>query len=423
MKWFYDLYIRKKLTLSFAVVSCTALFVAAAGYYGLSRVNAQNKAIYQDNLVPLMKLSSAEDALAAIQVRVEQLAKDQLAESDRTAAAADIDSISGEISDLQTGFAESFEQATQVQSTDKKGRRLADESERAWEALRNRTDRIVQQAQTGELSVKQVEAFQEDARDLDRALTTFRDHQEAQAETAEAQSASTYQASLLALFTATGVGIGLAVFLTFGVARMVSRPVQKLDEVAGELEDGNFDARANIKTNDELGRLAGSFNQMAGQVQDALQETEESRAEAKEAKQEAETLAARQKEKKKILAEHADNLLGAMHRFAEGDLSVQVNTDAEGDIGRLFNGFNDAVATMRQTLNELADAISAAGATAEQVSASVEQLSDGAEKQSNQAEEAATAMEDMTHTITENSKSVTETNDLARENRQTARKN
>jgi len=423
MQWFYDLDIRKKLTFSFVAVSCAVLLVAAAGYYGLSRVDDQNEKIYQDNLVPLMKLSSAEDALAAIQVRVEQLAKDQLAEDDRAAAAANIDSLDREITKLKTSFEESFDRATQVQSTDEKGGKLADKSDRAWETLRQRTDQLISQARTGELSVQQVGEFQEEARTLDRALTTFRDHQETRAEVAEEQSASIYKASLIGLLVATGVGIGLAVFLTFGMARLVSRPVQELDEVAGRLAGGDLEARADVKTSDEIGGLAESFNQMAGQVQDALNETEQSKAEAKEAKQEAEQLAARQKEEKKVLAEHVDDLLDAMRRFSEGDLTVQVESEAEGDIQRLFDGFNDAVSTMRGAISQVVETVGTASATAEQVSASAEELSAGAEEQSSQTDEVAAAMEEMTRTIADNSESVTETNDLARENRQTAREN
>jgi len=422
MQWFYDLSLQKKLTFSFSAVGVAAFLIAAAGYYGLNRVDAQNQAIYQDRLVPLMKLSSAEDALAAIQVRVEQLAKDQLAEGEQTAAAADVDSLSQEISKLAISFDERFDGATRVQSSDR-ARTLAGRAERAWKALRELTNRITSQAHTGALTVEQVEAFQEEARALDEALTALRAHQERQAESTEAQSSSVYQSSLTGLLAASVFGVGLAVVFALGIARIVSRPVQELEAVAKRLADGNLEARADVKTGDDIGSLADSFNHMAGQVEEALKETEESRAEAKEAKQEAEQLAARQREEKQVLAEHVDRLLDAMNRFADGDLTVRVEAEDDGDIDRLFRGFNDAVSRMGTTMSRVVEAISTAGTTAEQVSASAEQLSAGAEEQSSQAEEVAAAVEEMARTIAENSETVTETNNLARENRQTARKN
>jgi len=123
------------------------------------------------------------------------------------------------------------------------------------------------------------------------------------------------------------------------------------------------------------------------------------------------------------LSSHVDALLDAMGRFVDGDLSVQVDPNVEGEIGRLFEGFNEAVRTIRETIRQVREAVSTAGATAEQVSTSAEQLSAGAEEQSSQAEEVAAAMEEMTRTISDNSESVTKTNDLARENRKTAREN
>lgn len=128
-------------------------------------------------------------------------------------------------------------------------------------------------------------------------------------------------------------------------------------------------------------------------------------------------------ERETRLSERIDTLLGAMSRFAEGDLTVRVDSDEGGDIGRLFRGFNEAVSTMRETVEEVADAISTADSTAEQVGASAEQLLSGAEEQATQAEEVATAMEEMTRTIANNSEAITRTNDLAQDNRQTAREN
>jgi len=423
IQWFYDLDIRKKLSLSFFSVGCMALLIAAVGFYGLRRVDAQNETIYEEQLVPLMKLSAAEDALSSIQMRVEQLAQDQLAESEEAAASADIDSLARKIAELETTFDQSFARATDRKRTAEEARVLIAKSERAWEALRGRTDTLISQARTGALSVEQTESFQEEAGALNDVLSELRGRQESQAQSIEKESAAVYRASLIGLLVVGGLGLGLAGFLALGVARRVSRPIQKLEAAAKRLAGGNLEARAEVEASDEVGSLAASFNNMAGQVEEALKEAEESRAEAKEAKQEAESLARQQKEEKRELAEHVDTLLEVMKQFAEGDLTVEVETDAGGDIGRLFEGFNHAVTTMRGTIRQVREAVSTAGATAEQVSASAEQLASGADQQSSQAEEVAAAMEEMTRTIADNSEAVTETNNLARENRRTAREN
>ena len=65
------------------------------------------------------------------------------------------------------------------------------------------------------------------------------------------------------------VGAGTAVI----VGRQIVNPIVRLTNVAGELGAGNLGVRARAETNDEIGSLANSFNQMAA----ARQRTEAQR--------------------------------------------------------------------------------------------------------------------------------------------------
>ncbi len=61
-----------------------------------------------------------------------------------------------------------------------------------------------------------------------------------------------------------GVAIGLVIFgVATLLARSVTRPVLALSKSADRIGRGDFEARLPVKSNDELGRLAASFNQMA----------------------------------------------------------------------------------------------------------------------------------------------------------------
>ncbi len=51
------------------------------------------------------------------------------------------------------------------------------------------------------------------------------------------------------------------------LARHVTRPVRELTDVAERLSAGELSARVAFDTHDELGRLGGAFNQMAGQLE------------------------------------------------------------------------------------------------------------------------------------------------------------
>lgn len=55
----------------------------------------------------------------------------------------------------------------------------------------------------------------------------------------------------------------LILTLALILSRTISTPIQKLKEAASLIAEGNLDTRINIRSNDEIGQLATSFNEMA----------------------------------------------------------------------------------------------------------------------------------------------------------------
>jgi signal transduction histidine kinase len=67
---------------------------------------------------------------------------------------------------------------------------------------------------------------------------------------------------------AGGIGILLAVGMSFWLSLRVTRPVEKLAQGARAVAAGKWDARVNISAKDEIGVLAGAFNAMTQQLLD-----------------------------------------------------------------------------------------------------------------------------------------------------------
>ncbi|UCD88275.1 MAG: HAMP domain-containing protein [Desulfobacterales bacterium] len=65
---------------------------------------------------------------------------------------------------------------------------------------------------------------------------------------------------------ATVISVIAAIIIGTLISRSISNAVNVLRDAAGEIGKGNLDARAEIKSNDELGQLAASFNKMGGDL-------------------------------------------------------------------------------------------------------------------------------------------------------------
>ncbi|MCJ7617589.1 MAG: HAMP domain-containing protein, partial [Desulfobacterales bacterium] len=73
-------------------------------------------------------------------------------------------------------------------------------------------------------------------------------------------------AERLILFIALATTI-IGAFVAYLLATFISSPIKKITEATEKLASGNLDVPLNIKSNDEIGILASSFNKMAGDLQ------------------------------------------------------------------------------------------------------------------------------------------------------------
>ncbi len=114
------------------------------------------------------------------------------------------------------------------------------------------------------------------------------------------------------------------------------------------------------------------------------------------------------KERENYLNRSTKTILEAMSQFANGDLTVKVESERKGDdIAELFTGFNNSVSNIREAISEVTEAVSATASASTQISSSAEEMAAGAQEQSAQASEVASAVEQMTSTILQTTKHAT----------------
>lgn len=108
-------------------------------------------------------------------------------------------------------------------------------------------------------------------------------------------------------------------------------------------------------------------------------------------------------------------LMQEMEKFAGGDLSVNVIPERENDdIGKLFNGFNNAVKNIKEMISIVQEAVQATASASAEISSSTEEMAAGSEEQSTQASEVASAVEQMATTIMQTTRNAGKAADSAK---------
>jgi signal transduction histidine kinase len=69
---------------------------------------------------------------------------------------------------------------------------------------------------------------------------------------------------------ASGIAICLAALIGWYISRRISAPVLALTDITARMTQGNLSSRADVKSRDEFGQLARSFNEMAEQVEQTV---------------------------------------------------------------------------------------------------------------------------------------------------------
>ena len=217
--------------------------------------------------------------------------------------------------------------------------------------------------------------------------------------------------------------VGIFILLAAGIAAILyvlrSRVTNPLRSFARQLTDSEEEnVTVSVEGAREITAVAEAFNQQQRQIAEAMEALEDEKASVERRVEEAVRESEQQKER---LQESVDTMLEAIGRFADGDLTVRLPTGREGAIGRLFEGFNEAVAGLRSIVGRVREAAGSTASATEQISSSSEQMAASAEEQSAQAEEVAAAVEELNQTIGENARSVQKTAEVAQAGGETAR--
>jgi methyl-accepting chemotaxis protein len=205
---------------------------------------------------------------------------------------------------------------------------------------------------------------------------------------ARVSAQATYESARLWTIGLLGAAVAAGIALALWIGGTIARPLSKAVEVLRVVAAGDFTARLDIDTKDEVGQMAAALNTTVGSVQTSVGAVRE-----------------------------------ALEKVAEGDFLAQVAVEAEHtEIGRMAVALNKTIASVRASLEEVRNVADTVASASQQLSGAAEEISSGAQEQASSLEETASSLEEITGTVRQNAESAQQASQLAAGARDVAEK-
>lgn len=219
----------------------------------------------------------------------------------------------------------------------------------------------------------------------------------------------------LIYFIAGFAGLMLVAFV-FVFRKRIINPINRAMVFSNEIAEGNFSSEIKHSFDDEVGRLILNLRKMRDKLKDFFEEVQQKTEEAKIAAEKAREAQLKTEKDKEYLASKTQEMLEAMDKFAEGDLTVQLaKPERKDEMAKLFEGFNNAVQKIRELILRVSEVVEATASAGTEISSSAEEMAAGANELSGQSNEVTAAVEEVTRTIMQTTQNAQHAAELARE--------
>ncbi len=166
-----------------------------------------------------------------------------------------------------------------------------------------------------------------------------------------------------------GAWFVVLIIISYLIGTWIVRPIQKVTSVAEKIADGNFDVSLDIKSKNEVGVLAHSFERTIHQLQN--------------------------------YKGYIDEISGALSEISNGNLNLSLKREYVGQFAKLKTNMDLLLAKFNQTLSGINSAAETVSTSAEQVSSGAQALAQGATEQASSIEQLSANMNDISSKVEE----------------------
>ncbi|MGE5354524.1 MAG: methyl-accepting chemotaxis protein [Acidobacteriota bacterium] len=466
MKWFGNLKIGVRLTISFCIVAFIAAIIGLVGSFNLNKVAKSSASMWQDHALPIAKLG---DVLQRYQhVRVSTLKA--VMENDRNKVQGYIDDITKD----SKAITEEIEYCSKSANTDQEKEivRNANEKRAIYRKYLEVVENLALENKDEEARSVLLGDMTKAAIEYQTAIESWVKFNQNEGDQISSENSAEAGSAITTMYVFMIIGVAVSIGFGIFISNLIKRPVNKVLLMAQELQKGHVEARANVKSDDEIGAMAKVLDQFAFQLEklaegmhatsqgdlsveftvydskDKLSPamnaftkvirdlTDEVNGLTKAAvdgqlskRGNAEKYSGGYKKIVSGINDTLDTIMSnirsyeeVVEKVAQGDLTARMTGEYKGEYKKLQDNANNLAESLNSLLLQVHEATEATASSANEISSSSEQMSAGSQEQAQQATEVAGAIEQMTKTVYETAKNANEAAEVSRGSSQAAEK-
>ncbi|MBH1939585.1 MCP four helix bundle domain-containing protein [Mobilitalea sibirica] len=264
MRWFTNMKIGVRLTVSFIFVAMIAAIIGGIGIYNLYTTDKNYNQLNEDFGVSLSHIADASISYQRIRVNV----RDLIIEDDPDLINKAIENMNNynKIIDEELKL---FEESLWTEE----GKQVFAALITAIENYREVEEKIIDLSLSNQKE-QALALLKEEGKVYADSAVSYIDQLFEMKNTVGKEMSQQYSAAavstMITMSIIVAIGMIVAILLGVLISRSISKPISKVVSVAKEVTDGNLDAKADIKSKDELGTLAATFNRMADNLNEIM---------------------------------------------------------------------------------------------------------------------------------------------------------
>lgn len=211
----------------------------------------------------------------------------------------------------------------------------------------------------------------------------------------------------------TGAGLILSVLIAFMISGAIRRPILALTDAAEKSSKEQTPVEVAFSGENELSDMAKAFNKLVYEIKESPVDSHSPGSEASEATERESRLMREVEEEKRQLESRLNQVVTALQRLSDGDLTVRLDSVDDASLSGLFTGFNQVVAKMNNTIVDIQRAVDGTSSMVEAIRMKSNGLGHSSSQISGQTTDVAAATEEMAMSIVDNARNASATAEVS----------